>query len=70
MATDAELKAQIDTELGATINELHLTDVYKKYGPGQRYDSTHTGKAETHIKNAKTSIPAVLHPFMKLSVQT
>lgn len=53
--TDAELKAQVDAELTSTINELHLTNVYKKYGPGATYDSTHTGLAEIHAKKAKVA---------------
>lgn len=51
--TDKELKAQIDSELNQAIAELHLTDVYKKSGPGSTYNNTHTGKAELHVNNAK-----------------
>lgn len=47
----------VDSELDAAIGELHLTDVFKKYGAGSRYDSTHTGKAEIHIRNAKGTPP-------------
>lgn len=43
-------------DLDAAIRELELTDVFKKYGAGSQYNSTHTGKAELAVKSAKSKL--------------